>query len=119
MYWNLALSKTTIKQLNHSYHPITRNNHELTLFRPNKSKISELGFDAARGFRENPQLAIKLVHAAIESGINFIDTATGDGDSERVLGQALVGHNTVLVETKCCPYDSYRQMRTMAETQKH
>ncbi len=37
--------------------------------------------------------AIRTVHAALDAGINFFDTAEayGDGESEQVLGQALAG----------------------------
>jgi len=72
-------------------------------------QVSELGFGAARGATRDPAGFTATVHAAIEAGINFIDTATGydDGDSERVLGEALRGHDDVLVETKYCPYDCY------------
>ena len=72
--------------------------------------ISELGYGSARGSTENPQQIINTIHAAIDSGINFFDTAEGydGGDSERVLGQALQGHNGIIVETKYCPYDSYK-----------
>lgn len=40
-------------------------------------QVSELGYGAARGASENPQQFIATVHAAIEAGVNFIDTATG------------------------------------------
>ena len=72
-------------------------------------QVSEMGFGAARGATEDPKQFINTVHAVIDAGINLIDTATGydGGDSERVLGQALVGHDDILVETKYCPYDSY------------
>jgi L-galactose dehydrogenase len=72
-------------------------------------QVSELSYGAARGARDDPQQFTRTVHAVIDAGINFIDTATGydGGESERVLGQALEGHDDVLVETKYCPYDSY------------
>jgi len=72
-------------------------------------QVSELGYGAARGAAENLAQFIATVHAAIEGGINFIDTAEGydGGESERVLGEALRGHHDILVETKHCPYDSY------------
>ena len=72
-------------------------------------EVSELGYGAARGARTDPQGFSAAVRAAIEAGINIIDTATGydDGDSERMLGQVLRGHDDVLVETKYCPYESY------------
>ncbi len=72
-------------------------------------KVSELSYGAARGAKEDSRQFIRTVHAAIAAGINLVDTAAGydDGESERVLGQALRGHDDVLVETKYCPYDSY------------
>jgi aryl-alcohol dehydrogenase-like predicted oxidoreductase len=81
-------------------------------------QVSELSFGAARGATRNPEQFIATVHAAIEAGINFIDTATGydDGDSERVLGDALHGHDEVLIETKYCPYDSYAPEATYVGT---
>jgi len=69
-------------------------------------QVSELSFGAARGY-DQPDFA-DLVHAIIDAGINFIDTAGGYGDSEQALGPALQGHDDVLLETKYCPYDSYR-----------
>ncbi len=69
-------------------------------------RVSELGFGAARGYDQDDFPA--LVHAILDAGINFIDTATGYGDSELALGRALQGHDEILVETKYCPYDSYR-----------
>ena len=47
-------------------------------------RVSELGFGAARGYDRDDFTA--LVHAILDSGINFIDTATGYGDSELALG---------------------------------
>lgn len=72
-------------------------------------QVSELSYGAARGASEDPQRFISTVRACIDRGINFIDTATNydDGESERVLGQALEGYDEVLVETKYRPYDSY------------
>jgi len=77
-------------------------------------RVSELGFGAARGYDEEGFAA--LVHAMLDEGINFIDTATGYGDSELALGRALEGHDEVLVETKYCPYDSYRPDATYEGT---
>lgn len=72
-------------------------------------QVSELSYGAARGAAQEPAQFITTVRAAIEAGINFIDTATGydGGDSERVLGEALQGYDDVLVETKYCPYETY------------
>lgn len=69
-------------------------------------QVSEISLGAARGV-EDPPGFIATVHAAIDAGINFIDTAAmyGRGESERLLGEALRGHDDVLVETKYCPYE--------------
>ena len=72
-------------------------------------EVSELSYGAARGAAEDPRNFTNTVEAVIDAGINLIDTAGGydGGESERVLGQALAGHDDVLVETKYCPYESY------------
>jgi myo-inositol catabolism protein IolS len=58
-----------------------------------------LAGDATWGPQEESQ-SIATVHAALEAGVNFFDTAEGygGGDSERVLGRALVGrrHQAVI-----------------------
>jgi aryl-alcohol dehydrogenase-like predicted oxidoreductase len=41
--------------------------------------------------------AIRLVHAALDAGINFIDTARAYGESEAVLGKALQGRRQEVV----------------------
>ncbi|MBT7304199.1 MAG: hypothetical protein HN849_31995 [Victivallales bacterium] len=72
-------------------------------------EVSELSYGAARGARTDRQGFIDVVHACIDAGINLIDTAEGydGGESEAVLGEALVGHDDIIVETKYCPYESY------------
>ena len=71
--------------------------------------VSELSYGAARGASGDPAQFIATVRAAIDAGINLIDTAPGydGGESERVLGIVLAGHDDVLIETKYCPYESY------------
>lgn len=71
--------------------------------------VSELSYGAARGASEDRHAFIATVHAAIDAGINFIDTAAdyGNGDSERALGEALHGHAEVIVETKYQPYNGW------------
>ena len=73
-------------------------------------QVSALGYGTARGKTDTPQQVIEAYHAAMDAGVNFFDTATGydNGDSEKVLGEALQGHPEVLVETKYCPYDTYK-----------
>ena len=41
--------------------------------------------------RVDPKEAINTIHAAIDSGITFIDTAEGYETSESILGKALKG----------------------------
>jgi len=73
-------------------------------------EVSELSFGAARGAADDRHGFIETVHAALDGGINFFDTAESyeDGESERALGEALAGHSDVIVETKYRPYDSHR-----------
>lgn len=72
-------------------------------------QVSELSYGAARGATENPTQFIATIHACFDAGINFVDTAADyeDGDSETVLGEALKGHDDVIVETKYRPYDAW------------
>jgi aryl-alcohol dehydrogenase-like predicted oxidoreductase len=72
-------------------------------------QVSELSLGAARGASADPQGFRATVEAVIGAGINLIDTAESyeNGMSESALGEALVGHNDVLVETKYRPYDSH------------
>jgi len=73
-------------------------------------QVSELSYGAARGASQDPRQFIATVRACFEAGVNLVDTAGGydSGESERVLGEALEGYDHVIVETKYCPYDSYR-----------
>lgn len=64
-------------------------------------EVSVLGLGTnAFGKRANQDTSIKIIHHALDSGINFIDTANiyTDSESERIIGQALDGkrHNVVL-----------------------
>jgi aryl-alcohol dehydrogenase-like predicted oxidoreductase len=48
--------------------------------------------------------SIRIIHAALDAGINFIDTADvyGEGESEEILAKALVGRrDDVILATKC------------------
>ena len=48
--------------------------------------------------------ALRLVHAALDAGINFLDTARAYGESERILGRALAGRrHDVVLATKVDP----------------
>lgn len=72
-------------------------------------EVSELSYGAARGASLTPRDFIATVRACMDAGITFVDTAAGydNGASESALGEALAGHDEVIVETKYCPYESY------------
>jgi 1-deoxyxylulose-5-phosphate synthase len=68
-------------------------------------RVSVIGLGANRfGSQDVPQAAVdKIVNAALEAGVNFIDTANGynDGRSEETLGSALKGQmGRVVIATK-------------------
>jgi aryl-alcohol dehydrogenase-like predicted oxidoreductase len=70
--------------------------------------VSEIGYGAWGigaaqwvGAREDESVA--ALHRAIELGVNFIDTARGYGESERIVGSVLREHPEVLVATKVPP----------------
>ena len=72
-------------------------------------KVSELSYGAARGAIAARSDFIATIHAAIDAGVNFIDTASlyEDGESERAIGEALQGHEEIVVETKYRPDDAW------------
>src|SRR4051794_16694053 len=43
--------------------------------------------------------SVRIIHAALDAGINFIDTADvyGDGESEEIVGKALTGRRDDIV----------------------
>jgi len=70
--------------------------------------VSEIGYGAWGiggsmwiGAQEDESVA--ALHRAIELGVNFIDTARGYGDSERIVGRVVWDHPDVLVATKVPP----------------
>jgi aryl-alcohol dehydrogenase-like predicted oxidoreductase len=61
--------------------------------------------------------AIKTVHAAIDAGTNFIDTAEGYYTSESVLGKALLGRrDRVMIATKLSGEHSPQHIRVAIES---
>lgn len=74
-------------------------------------KLSALGLGTnAFGKRADEDTSIRIIHHAMDSGINFIDTAniyTGS-ESERIIGQALAGrrHEVVLATKAGLPKGS-------------
>lgn len=74
-------------------------------------EISVIGYGAweaggmAWGSNPPDEQTIQAMHAGIGAGINWIDTAEvyGAGHSERLVGEAIKGHDDVLVFTKVAP----------------
>ena len=49
----------------------------------------------------DPENSIRIVHRALDAGINLVDTADAYGDSEEVVGRALHGRrDNVVLTTK-------------------
>jgi aryl-alcohol dehydrogenase-like predicted oxidoreductase len=49
----------------------------------------------------DPEQSIKIIHRALDAGINLVDTADSYGDSEETVGRALKGRrDTVVLATK-------------------
>jgi aryl-alcohol dehydrogenase-like predicted oxidoreductase len=73
-------------------------------------QVSELGFGAARGAKNDRLQFLATAGAAFDAGINFVDTAAGyeDGACEEALGERLRGYDSVIVETKYRPYDGWQ-----------
>jgi uncharacterized protein len=73
-------------------------------------KISIIGFGGGHFVRPSldEQMSIRLVHAAIDAGVTFMDNAWeyNDGESERRMGLALKGRrDQVTLMTKVCARD--------------
>lgn len=70
---------------------------------------AELGLPYGLGLGSNDaqptfEQAARVVHAALDLGISFIDTARAYGDSEEILGRCLEGRRSkVILATKVCP----------------
>lgn len=82
-------------------------------------KVSIIGFGGGHFVRPSidEQTSVSLVHAAIDAGVTFMDTAWEyhDGESERRMGIALQGRrDQVTLMTKVCARD-----RKTAEEQLH
>lgn len=85
----------------------------------------ELGMDygiAAPGHfgRPGEEEAIRIVHAALDAGINLIDTARAYGESEAVLGKALHGRrDQVVLATKVALHQPDGSLPTGDALQRH
>jgi hypothetical protein len=71
-------------------------------------QISAMGLGASHlGSMNDPDEAVRVVHAAIDAGVTFFDNAWEyhDGKSEELLGRALAGkRDQVFVMTKVCTH---------------
>src|SRR4051794_31527777 len=72
--------------------------------------VSEIGFGAwgiggSMWIGADEDESVRALHRAIELGVNFIDTARGYGDSERIVGGVLrtYGRDDLYVATKVPP----------------
>jgi predicted aldo/keto reductase-like oxidoreductase len=64
-------------------------------------EVSRVGMGGIPIQRPTEDEAIKIIHRALELGINFIDTAAGYGNSEGRIGKALVGRrDQAIIATK-------------------
>ena len=63
--------------------------------------------------------SIRIIHAALDAGINFIDTADvyGHGESEEIVGKALAGgrRDDVILATKFHNLDAVEQLAQLAD----
>jgi aryl-alcohol dehydrogenase-like predicted oxidoreductase len=79
---------------------------EMTMLGRTGVQVSRLCFGAmllGRWGTEDEDECVRMVHRALDAGINFIDTADvyGAGDSESILGKALAGRrDSVVLATK-------------------
>ena len=70
-----------------------------------QASFPALGCGTIMGQGNTDAEAVKIVHRAIELGVNYLDTAPlyGEGESERLTGLALSGgfREKVTLATKC------------------
>jgi aryl-alcohol dehydrogenase-like predicted oxidoreductase len=73
-------------------------------------QVSEIGYGAwgigaSMWIGADEQESVRALHRAIELGVNFIDTARGYGESERIVGRVLRDHagESLYVATKVPP----------------
>lgn len=70
--------------------------------------VSEIGYGAwgiggSMWIGAQEDESVTALHRAIELGVNFVDTARGYGESERIVGRVLRDHPDVVVATKVPP----------------
>jgi aryl-alcohol dehydrogenase-like predicted oxidoreductase len=83
-------------------------NTDMEVFRIALGGYPFAGVNRAQGWdpyaEDGKREATRTVHAALDGGINYIDTAAsyGNGHSERIIGEALAGRRTdAFLATKC------------------
>ncbi|GIO97273.1 oxidoreductase [Paenibacillus lautus] len=65
-------------------------------------QVSVLGFGGAEIGKSDQKTVDRLLHSAIDAGLNMIDTAECYGDSEELIGKALLGRrDDYYLFTKC------------------
>src|SRR5690242_16400292 len=75
----------------------------------------DYGIDGAR--RPSEADACRLLHGALDLGINFIDTARAYGDSEAIIGRALHGRrNDVVLVSKVQVADRAAMFASVSES---
>jgi predicted aldo/keto reductase-like oxidoreductase len=60
-------------------------------------KVSAVGFGGIPIQRVSDDDAVRAIHAALDAGVTFIDTAAGYSDSQRKIGKAIAGRRHDLV----------------------
>ena len=65
---------------------------KMVRFGKTELKVSEVAFGGIPIQRRTKEDAVEVVRAALDLGINFIDTAHGYGDSEEKIGEAIKGY---------------------------
>ena len=68
-------------------------------------KVSPYGLGAlmfaTQAGNPDPEDSIRIIHKALDAGVNLVDTADAYGDSEEVVGRALKGRrDNVVLTTK-------------------
>ncbi len=92
---------------------------ELRPFGSTDLRVSELGLGGARiggVFQRDPARFVRLLHAALDAGINFFDTADmySQGESEKLLGRAFRGRRDEVVLASKAGYRLPAQRRLAA-----
>jgi len=81
--------------------------------------VSEIGLGGVCfKSREGAADAARVIHRAIELGVNLIDTAPGYGDSEEIIGESLKGLNRgdLVLSSKYYPYGKDDRLNLSGES---